>query len=88
LECQQVPIFSQLSFLKSLTFEDHVEYMGSSDPLHHVYSSQQEVLFFPSLEELTLLHMDYLKGWWKEISEVVSNDHKDLVVQLPRLHHL
>ena len=43
----------------------------------------EEALFFPSLEELTLVCMGNLRGWWKEMGEVVRDGQKGKTAQLP-----
>uniref|UniRef100_A0A7C9EEI0 R13L1/DRL21-like LRR repeat region domain-containing protein n=2 Tax=Opuntia streptacantha TaxID=393608 RepID=A0A7C9EEI0_OPUST len=88
--CQQVPTFCHLRFLKRLQLKGfpEVEYMESGDPLREVCSLREEALFFPSLQELTLMDMNNLKGWWKVMGEVVSNGQKEELVQLPKLQHL
>uniref|UniRef100_A0A803KVT8 Disease resistance protein RGA3 n=1 Tax=Chenopodium quinoa TaxID=63459 RepID=A0A803KVT8_CHEQI len=68
--CQQVPLFSQLRFLKHLRLMcmDSVEYM--EDGVCDISSSSSKsqgikTPFFPSLEVLWLYKMKNLKGWWK-----------------------
>ncbi|XP_010677265.3 putative disease resistance protein RGA1 [Beta vulgaris subsp. vulgaris] len=68
-KCQEVPSFSQLPSLKRLILVnlENVEYMeGGVDGL--TFSSSLlslKVAFFPSLQELILMGMTRLKGWWK-----------------------
>ncbi|XP_021768139.1 putative disease resistance protein RGA1 [Chenopodium quinoa] len=77
--CQQVPMFSQLRFLKRLEIMsmESVEYMengvcGTSLPSSKLQGMQS--LFFPSLEVLELRCMKILKGWWKEVEAIESTD--------------
>lgn len=71
--CEQVPYFSQLPLLKrlSLVSLQSVKYMEND--LDNLSSSSKATvtgtLFFPSLQELTLMSMDNLKGWWKEVEQ-------------------
>uniref|UniRef100_A0A803LU46 Uncharacterized protein n=1 Tax=Chenopodium quinoa TaxID=63459 RepID=A0A803LU46_CHEQI len=80
--CQQVPVFSQLRFLKRLQIEGihSVEYMenGVCDTSSSSSKSQgMQTLFFPSLEALALRDMKKLKGWWKGVEPIEStNDSK------------
>ncbi|XP_021765678.1 putative disease resistance protein RGA3 [Chenopodium quinoa] len=82
--CQQVPCFSQLPFLKRLTLVSlqSVEYMESSD---HILSLSSNTLFFPSLQELTLMNMDNLEGWWivRENADIstIESSHDQLLIQ-------
>lgn len=88
--CQQVPCFSQLPFLKRLTLVSlqSVEYMESSEHILSLSSKSpimNSTLFFPSLQELTLMSMDNLQGWWKvgenaDISTIESS-HDRLLIQ-------
>ncbi|XP_056692119.1 putative disease resistance protein RGA3 isoform X2 [Spinacia oleracea] len=61
---QCLPFFSQLLCLKRLhiTYAHSVEYMENTG----LSLSASPVLFFPSLEELTLDRMGNLRGWWKQ----------------------
>ncbi|XP_074312698.1 putative disease resistance protein RGA1 isoform X2 [Silene latifolia] len=67
-----LPSMSQLRHLKCLVLEYmlNVEFMEGSviaGPSH------DELIFFPSLEKLTLIGFPKLKGWWKEeISRVTG----------------
>ncbi|KAL2901461.1 putative disease resistance protein RGA3 [Bienertia sinuspersici] len=69
--CQQVPLFGQLPFLKRLDLVhlESVEYMETESSLDDLSllsdSSMTQQSFFPSLQELTLMNMDNLEGWWK-----------------------
>ncbi|KAJ8435333.1 hypothetical protein Cgig2_024320 [Carnegiea gigantea] len=87
---QQVPTFSHLPFLKCLGLShfECLDYIESGDALHEVCSSQKEALFFPSLEELRLVSMINLRGWWKEMEEAVSDGQEGKTVELPKLQHL
>uniref|UniRef100_A0A803LU61 NB-ARC domain-containing protein n=1 Tax=Chenopodium quinoa TaxID=63459 RepID=A0A803LU61_CHEQI len=78
-KCQQVPVFSQLRFLKDLSMcsMDNVEYMedGVCDNSSPSSKSQgMQTLFFPSLEVLDLSYMKNLKGWWKGVEAIVSTN--------------
>ncbi|XP_021768542.1 putative disease resistance protein RGA3 [Chenopodium quinoa] len=83
--CEQIPSFRQLPFLKRLTLEylSSVEYM-EGDVCDLSSSSSlptMESLFFPSLQELRLMCMPNLKGWWK-VGETVNNDSKEATNKL------
>ncbi|CAO2819551.1 unnamed protein product [Amaranthus hypochondriacus] len=74
----EVPVLSQLRFLKYLHIHDYrnVEYMENNNMSKQFSSSSSlptytETIFFPSLQELELVSMDSLKGWWKEDDDVV-----------------
>jgi len=56
---------------------------GSGDALRQACAMPEEALFFPSLEELTLVCMGNLRGWWKEMGEVVRDGQKGKTAQLP-----
>ncbi|CAO2819552.1 unnamed protein product [Amaranthus hypochondriacus] len=79
---QEVPVLSQLRFLKYLCILNYknVEYMENNNMSNRFSSSSSmptytETIFFPSLEKLELSFMDSLKGWRKEDDEaVVRND--------------
>uniref|UniRef100_A0A803MIH2 R13L1/DRL21-like LRR repeat region domain-containing protein n=2 Tax=Chenopodium quinoa TaxID=63459 RepID=A0A803MIH2_CHEQI len=77
--CQQVPIFSQLRFLKRLEIMcmDNVEYIENNGVCDTSYLSSKsqgmQTLFFPSLEVLRLTEMKKLKGWWK-VEEIESTN--------------
>ncbi|XP_057520309.1 putative disease resistance protein RGA3 isoform X1 [Amaranthus tricolor] len=81
-ESSEVPVLSQLCFLKYLYVNHYsnVEYMENNDMINQFSSSPSmptytETIFFPSLQELHLSWMDSLKGWWKEdVEAVVRND--------------
>ncbi|XP_056688887.1 putative disease resistance protein RGA4 [Spinacia oleracea] len=72
-KCIQIPVFSQLRFLKRLKVSemDTVEYMENAVCDDSSSSSSSKLqrgktsLFFPSLEELEMKDMKNLKGWWK-----------------------
>ncbi|XP_056686652.1 putative disease resistance protein RGA1 [Spinacia oleracea] len=72
--CQQLPPFGQLPFLKclSLVSLESVEYMEMDCSVYDHPLSSAEIPFFPSLQELTLMYMDNLKGWWNEA--IVNNE--------------
>ncbi|KAH9608274.1 hypothetical protein KSS87_018036, partial [Heliosperma pusillum] len=78
--CKQVPSFRQLPFLRclSLVYLESVEYMETSP--HGLQSSQPPTpssseTFFPSLQELELVGMNNLKGWWEGIFDQSSHCH-------------
>ncbi|GAB2260792.1 hypothetical protein Droror1_Dr00011647 [Drosera rotundifolia] len=64
--CQHLPSFGQLASLRKLSLRNcpGVEYMESSIGYKSAASPSQS-LFFPSLENLSLEHMDNMKGWWE-----------------------
>ncbi|CAO2819586.1 unnamed protein product [Amaranthus hypochondriacus] len=68
---QQAPNFGKLPLLKRLMLEylSGVEYM-ESDVYDLSFSSSINALFFPSLQELRLMHMNNLKGWCKVVAGV------------------
>ncbi|XP_021768539.1 putative disease resistance protein RGA1 [Chenopodium quinoa] len=77
--CQQVPVFSQLRFLKHLSIMcmHSVEYMenGVCETSSSSSKSQgMQTLFFPSLEVLVLREMKKLEGWWKRVEAIKSTN--------------
>ncbi|XP_057250613.1 putative disease resistance protein RGA1 [Beta vulgaris subsp. vulgaris] len=84
--CLEVPTFGRLPFLKRLTLENlsSLEYMEND--ICDLSSSSSlpppiEAVFFPSLEELMLIGLSNLKGWWK-VGAIVNNDKKEVSYQL------
>ncbi|XP_021753180.1 disease resistance protein RGA2-like isoform X1 [Chenopodium quinoa] len=65
---EHLPLMSQLRHLKDLALKglSEVEYMESSSINS---GDDDELVFFPSLENLKLKNMPKLKGWWKSSSE-------------------
>ncbi|XP_074264699.1 disease resistance protein RGA2-like [Silene latifolia] len=83
--CEEVPCFSQLPFLKRLILicPATVEYMERSlHGLHTLQSTPQT--FFPSLEELYLSCMSGLKGWWDETEAIDYSDPANISHQSSR----
>ncbi|XP_022940308.1 putative disease resistance protein RGA4 [Cucurbita moschata] len=78
---QALPQFDQFPFLKYLTLQSlpNIEYIDNNE-----YPSSS--MFFPSLEELSIVEMLNLKGWWKgETSLESSPNNASFPIAMSRL---
>ena len=77
---QHLPLMSELQHLKLLELRNlrNLEYLGSLSsssspaPASEVGSWTAKQIFFPSLEQLELVNLPKLKGWWRGIESVES----------------
>ena len=85
--CRDLPPFSQLPSLKSLSMYsmDDLEYISEKDISEEVLVSSTP--FFPSLNKLKIWCCPNLKGWWKSASTPHHQQHQSLP-SFPRLSSL
>uniref|UniRef100_A0A2N9HE21 Rx N-terminal domain-containing protein n=1 Tax=Fagus sylvatica TaxID=28930 RepID=A0A2N9HE21_FAGSY len=85
--CRDLPPFSQLPSLKSLSMYsmDDLEYISEKDISEEVPVSSTP--FFPSLNKLKIWCCPNLKGWWKSASTPHHQQHQSLP-SFPRLSSL